>query len=306
MPPPEAPYLGRWMNYLFWRLSDRTLRKWVPSIDRIRKQQNLPVVKRIYESLCGSDLTLMPMSSELISKEDGWPDSVILCGPFETPKHRENLTMPEKLQTFLDSGEPPVFFTFGSLGRCDMEGAKKLFIEAARKANVRAILQADWEDNELLKDEPNILQIREVPHYAVLPRCALIVHHGGAGTTQTACMSGCPSIIIDHVFDQKIWGDILEKAGIAGKTMHRSRATSSKLAKQITRVLSDRSMHYKAKTIARNMRVENGLHTAVNLIESKFGHLDSRNGAARLEESRASVAIGKIKSGLAENLGLIG
>lgn len=274
MPPPEAPYLGPWVNYLFWRLSDKFALKWLPSIDRIRKQQNLPPVKKIYERLCGPDLILMPLSAALIPREQGWPDALHLCGLFETPSHREHLSIPDKLQSFLEAGAPPVFFTFGSLGHCDMVGAKKLFIESAQKSNMRAILQADWEDHELLKNEPNILQIKEVPHYAVFPKCALVVHHGGAGTTQTACMSGCPSIIIDHAFDQKIWGEILEKAGIAGKTMHRNHITSDKLANQIKQVLSNKVMGDKAMGIAKQMQLEDGLKKAVDLIENKFGYLD--------------------------------
>jgi hypothetical protein len=45
-------------------------------------------------------------------------------------------------------------------------------------------------------------RLQRSPYNTIFPRCAAIVHHGGAGTTQCSLMAGCPSVIVAHLADQ--------------------------------------------------------------------------------------------------------
>ena len=38
--------------------------------------------------------------------------------------------------------------------------------------------------------------VQEAPHEWLFPRCAAVVHHGGAGTTARALWAGAPSLIV--------------------------------------------------------------------------------------------------------------
>ncbi|CAE7499710.1 ATG26, partial [Symbiodinium pilosum] len=48
----------------------------------------------------------------------------------------------------------------------------------------------------------SVFFIAEVPHAWLLPHCSCLVHHGGAGTLQTALREGVPSVVTPIFADQ--------------------------------------------------------------------------------------------------------
>jgi hypothetical protein len=86
-----------------------------------------------------------------------------------------------ELETFLDAGEPPVYFAFGSM-RAPQEVSQAI-VEAARAVGRRAIVSRGWAGVTLPDIEPDCLSIGEVNLQALFRRVAAVVHHGGAGTT---------------------------------------------------------------------------------------------------------------------------
>ena len=71
-----------------------------------------------------------------------------------------------------------------------------------------------------------------------------------------------------HIADQLYWGKLLFDLGVAPKSLHRRNLTEKRLAKRIEQVFATPSMTEKAKTLGAQMESEDGLTTAVNLIES--------------------------------------
>jgi UDP:flavonoid glycosyltransferase YjiC (YdhE family) len=139
--------------------------------------------------------------------------------------------------------------------------------EAARIAGCRAIIQANWDEFRDIPESPDIYRIIRVPHQHIFPRCAAVVHHGGAGTTQAATIACCPSIVVEHSSDQPLWGSLLQRIGIAPRLLHRRSLTARKLAQAIKTVLNTPTMKDKAKKIGAMMQQENGVARAVELIE---------------------------------------
>ena len=95
-------------------------------------------------------------------------------------------------------GDAPLFFTFGSLMPMDsatLAGHLAIFDEALRRTSRRAIVQLPAQWSGPLPSSANILYVRFISHRRVFPQCAMIVHHGGAGTTHTATRAGVPSIV---------------------------------------------------------------------------------------------------------------
>src|SRR3954471_20895928 len=120
-----------------------------------------------------------------------WPDpadpAVLQTGAWILPDARP---LSPELEAFLDTGEPPVYFGFGSI-RAPRD-LSRVMIQTARALGRRAILLRGWADLSLLDDEPDCLAIDEVNQQALFKRVAAVVHHGGAGTTTAAARSGAP------------------------------------------------------------------------------------------------------------------
>ncbi len=266
--------LGRYANSLMWKLADRILNRYFrPAIDGMRKRERLMPVKSVLQDSWFSDyLTLIAVSPALFPPRPDWKDDFHVSGFCNVPERNEPVPMPDGLDKFLDSGPRPVFMTFGSIMKGDPAPGDitRLMIDAARIAGCRAVIQSRW---DLIRDIPestNIYRVAEVAHQEVFPRCAAVVHAGGAGTTQTVIRAGCPSVIVAHANDQSSWGMLLKQAGMAPKPLYRRTVTAEKLARSILSVLDDPEMSTRVRRISRKMSREDGRRRAVELIEERF------------------------------------
>ena len=114
------------------------------------------------------------------------------------------------MEEFLADGEHPVYLGFGSMRASDQTG--RVLIEAARALGLRSILSQGWAG--LTPDDGNdCLSIGDVNHGRLFPRVAAIVHHGGAGTTQTAARAGAAQVIVPHNYDQFYWAHRIQQLG---------------------------------------------------------------------------------------------
>ena len=272
LPPQGLPNLGRCWNRFWWRVMDLVLnRMWKPQIDEVFKQEGIEPGKSLMKDIWHSSLlNMVSVSPSLFEPPRDWSPNVHLCGFFNLDFSIENEQIPNALEEFLGSGEPPVYMTFGSMLASDPDPSKitRLMIDSARLAGVRAIIQSNWDDIETAPEHPSIYRINRFPHRLIFPQCSTIVHHGGAGTTQAAIEAGCPSVVVAHASDQPFWGSVLAKQGVAPKYLLRRSVTAQKLAKAIKTVQKSPQMAKTARRIGRQMREENGVKQAVRRIES--------------------------------------
>jgi len=142
-----------------------------------------------------------------------WPDpeddAVFQTGACILPDARP---LSPELEAFLDAGEPPVYFGFGS-NRAP-EDLSRVMIESARALGRRAIILRGWAELSLLDDEADCLAISEVNIQALFERVAAVVHHGGAGTTTAAARRGAPQVVIPQHYDQHYWAQRVQQLGI--------------------------------------------------------------------------------------------
>jgi UDP:flavonoid glycosyltransferase YjiC (YdhE family) len=132
----------------------------------------------------------------------------------------------------------------------------RLMIEAVSLGKFRAVIQSRWEELTEIPGSSSIYRIGYAPYEHISPQCAVVVHHGGAGTTQTATRCGCPSVVVEHSLDQRLWGILLNRAGLAPKPLHRRSLTPAKLAKAVRNVLGSMEMATRAKAAGRAMLAE--------------------------------------------------
>ena len=116
---------------------------------------------------------------------------------------------------------------------------------------------------------PNLLRVGPLDHRALFPRASAIVHHGGAGTTHAACAAGVPSVVVPHVGDQRYWGTRLHRLGVAPRPLPIGGALrSDRLADAALTSATDPAIRARAAALADAMAHEDGLATAVSLIEA--------------------------------------
>ena len=144
----------------------------------------------------------------------------------------------------------------------------RVLIDGVIQAGCRAVIQSNWDDIPVLPEHPSICRVTRAPHQSVFPDCAAVVHHGGAGTTQSAMLAGKPSVVIEHTSDQPFWAEILFRNGMAPKCLHRKNLTPGKLARAIRQVLNSPQMTANAESLSKKMKQENGLQKAMDLIET--------------------------------------
>ena len=175
-----------------------------------------------------------------------------------------------ELQEFLSSGTPPVYMVFGSGMTCHERDTISLLSETAKKAPTRAVIQApNWKEYGF-KSTDRVHFVSSAPHTAIFPQCSVIVHHGGAGTSQTALLAGTPSVVVSHTSEQAFWGRELEGIGVAGKQIFWRDCHSDNLSTAIKRVIESREVSQMAKQIGTEMAKENGVATAVRMINDRF------------------------------------
>jgi UDP:flavonoid glycosyltransferase YjiC (YdhE family) len=269
---PFGNNLGKWLNPFLWKLGDRIVRKKVyQSADRLRIKEGLAAFNNLQDDLyISKNLTLIATCKPLCPRPPDWGSNIQICGFLTPPKISEDWDMPNELQKFLAAAEPPVYFTFGSCTQFDIKGTTQLFLDATKKSGVRAIIQSDWDNFPMSAQDPNIYKVQSIPHEFVFPRCSMIVHHGGSGTTQSSLLAGKPSVVVTHAFDQSFWGKKLHEIGVAGKALQKQTITAEKLADSILAVLKTSDMSKRAEEVCQSIREENGVENAVSLIEDKF------------------------------------
>ena len=192
-----------------------------------------------------------------------WPDpadgAVFQTGAWILPDERP---LSPELETFLDAGEPPVYFGFGSMRAA--ENLSQVMIDSARALGRRAIVSRGWADLSLMDDQPDCLAIGEVNQQALFQRVAAVVHHGGAGTTTAAARAGAPQVVIPQMYDQHYWAQRVQHLGIG--TAHAPGApTSDSLASALGPTLQP-DVASRARSIAAMMRPDGAQVAARSLI----------------------------------------
>lgn len=272
-PPSGVPDLGKFSNRLAWSLARSVLNRNIKKYpDRLRAKNGIRAAGDLVDDVWASkDLTLLAVSPTICRRKPDWPSNYQVCGSLDTGRSVTEGDVPDGLESFLSDGARPVFMTFGSM----MSGADEgqtiaLLAAAAKSASVRAVIQAPHWSEFGFSPGSQVHYVSAVPHAAVFPRCELIVHHGGAGTSQAAVRAGKPSVVVAHTAEQELWGRELARIGVAFPPVHRRSVVPDQIAAAITRVACSPRLSDRARTLGASVVEEGGVATAVRLICDRF------------------------------------
>jgi sterol 3beta-glucosyltransferase len=208
--------------------------------------------------LCAWSPSLLPPSSE-------WTSNVHVTGYYFFDLNT-SYQPPEELQNFLDAGEPPLCVSFGSMVNRNAEKIDHIVRQVLMKTGKRGIILSGWGGvNQPSTKE--LLYLEAAPHDWLLPRCRMVIHHGGAGTTSAGLRAGIPNIVVPFTADQPFWGRRVHAVGAGPKPILVRRLSVEKLTQAIAEAEED-AIRKCAQATGQRIRNEDGVRRAAELIES--------------------------------------
>jgi sterol 3beta-glucosyltransferase len=133
----------------------------------------------------------------------------------------------EQLEQFIAAtADPPVYLGWGSMIAISPEHMAALAVRALKQSGMRGIilggfaqlqpshLEAAADAAELgAYAREHVLFVKTAPHEWLFPKCKIVVHHGGAGTTAAGWRAGVPSVITPCFADQFDNAALMQSSG---------------------------------------------------------------------------------------------
>lgn len=267
---PKLP-LGGWYNKFSYTLllkaTDMGVGRYVKAW---RAEHGLPAMGRGRNMLHTHTGEAIPVlhgySQHVLPRPQDWPESAHVTGYWFLDHESDWQPSPE-LAAFLDAGEAPVYVGFGSMAGRNPQRVTQIVVDALLQAGIRGIIGTGW--GGLSPDDlpETIFKVDNVPHDWLFPRMAAVVHHGGAGTTAAGLRAGRPTVICPFIVDQPFWGARVRALGVGSEPIPQKQLSAEKLAAAIREVSSSATMRQKAAALGEKIRQEDGIATAVEIIE---------------------------------------
>ncbi|MFE9449242.1 glycosyltransferase [Streptomyces sp. NPDC006739] len=219
--------------------------------------------------------TLQAFSEAVVPRPHDWGPSNRITGfwrlPSEVRRRVGEADLPGPLADWLADGPPPVFLGFGSMPVLDPPKLLDLIVRAAERTGLRLLVGVGWSDlSELTGELPGTVRlVGAVDHDRLFPRCRAVVHHGGAGTTAAGLTAGLPTWIYTVFSDQPFWGERVARLGVGGYSDFLD-FDLEHLTGVLGRLVGA-DVRQRAEAIGERLRAEDGVGTAVRLIEEILG-----------------------------------
>lgn len=214
---------------------------------------------------------LYGISKEFLPRPGDWPPNHYMTGFwFSTPVSK----LPERrVSNFLDSGEPPILVTLGSMSVNLKVPFEKLLETALKETNERFLIAKGWQkwQSDAFEGNDRILFAEDLPYRDLLPRVKAVVHHGGIGTIAECLRAGKPMFIcpvLHPLGDHMFWGRQAFKLNCGVQPIPLNKLMPSTFVKQVQAVANDPVLHRNAMTISGKIRRENGVGNAADLLEN--------------------------------------
>jgi len=220
---------------------------------------------------CG-DVEVQAYSAALVPGLE-WGDSRPVVGfvdlSAEDYRHLGETEVDARLQAWLDDGPPPVYFGFGSMPVTKPTATLRMIADVTGALGVRALVSAGWSgmvDGDT--DDGRVRLVEAVNHEAVLPRCTMAVHHGGAGTTAASLRAGLPTMVCSVFADQPFWGTQVERLGV-GSHIRFAALTEQTLRDGLGKAMEP-AVRNRAQRLAESLRAESDATArAADIVESR-------------------------------------
>jgi sterol 3beta-glucosyltransferase len=207
--------------------------------------------------LCAWSPTVLPASSD-------WLPHMHVTGYHFFPLNDSDQP-PVELRSFIQTGKPPVCITFGSMVHRDAQRIDRVVYESLKQSGNRGVILSGWSGIERHSSD-DVLYLRAAPHDWLLPRCRMLVHHGGAGTTAAGLRAGLSSIVVPFTGDQPFWGRRVHAIGAGPRPLLVQNLTVESLTRAMAEA-EDESIRKRAWVVGQQIRNEDGVSKTIKWIE---------------------------------------
>jgi UDP:flavonoid glycosyltransferase YjiC (YdhE family) len=148
------------------------------------------------------------------------------------------------------SGAPTVYFTLGTVFNVESGDLFERVLAGLRDLpiNVIATVGRELDPAEFGPQRDNIQIVRYTPQSVVLPRCALVVSHGGSGSVIGALAHGLPMVLIPMGADQPYNAARCAELGVA-RVLDAVEATPETVRAAVSTVLADPGYRHHAERL---------------------------------------------------------
>jgi UDP:flavonoid glycosyltransferase YjiC (YdhE family) len=234
-------------------------------INKFRRELGLRPVRRIITHWCHSPNRVIGLFPDWFGPpQKDWPPQVKLTG-FPLYDEKDVTPLPPELETFLQSGTPPIAFTPGSA----MFFGQKFFAaaaEACQRMGRRGVLLTRHAEQIPANLPAGVIHIPFAPFGLLLPRCAAVVHHGGIGSIAQGLSSGVPQLIMPMNFDQPDNAYRVKRLGV-GDYLFPKQFTGGNAAAALDRLIQSPSVAQSCRQIAQRIAATDALTQTAECIE---------------------------------------
>jgi MGT family glycosyltransferase len=173
---------------------------------------------------------------------------------------------------------PTIYFTLGTIFNMEsgdlftrvLDGLRDLRLRDLRlhdlPINVVITVGNEIDPEEFGPQPPNISIRRYIAQEAILPRCKMVISHGGSGSVTGALLHGLPMVLIPMGADQPLNAARCVQLGV-GRMLDPIAATPDSVGEAVSDVLADPSYHLAAERIRAEFEALPGPEKAVTLLE---------------------------------------
>lgn len=254
----------RWL----WRRIDKHMidPAALPGLNVLRQTKGLPPIGQFFEHLYGTaDLSLTLFPPWFAATQPDWPQPHHPAYFQLYDSHPEQAISIE-LEQFLSAGDAPIVFTPGT-GNVHAAAYFACALQAVQRLSRRAIFLTQHPEQVPPTLPDSVLWQAYVPLRALLPRIAVLVHHGGIGTTAEALRAGVPQLVVPLAHDQFDNGARVRALGV-GASLPNSRLRVGTLARKLRVLLSSESIRMQCQIVARRFTEDDDEEALCNAIEN--------------------------------------
>ena len=158
-----------------------------------------------------------------------------------------------------------VYLSLGSLGSADVELMRRLVAVLADTPHRYVVSKGPRADEFELPD--NMWGETRVPQTNVIPRCDLVITHGGNNTTTEAFHFGKPMIVLPLFWDQYDNAQRVRELGL-GVRLDTYAFEDDELRRAVDRLVGDQDVRSRAEGLGAAIRSADGTARAADLIEA--------------------------------------
>ncbi len=274
--PPRLPglFMPRWMprwlrEWQYWLGAKLVVnRVTLPHLNEIWQQHGLPPIRQRFMRWWHAPQCVVGLFPDWFApKQSDWPTQTVLTG---FPLYDEADVLPpdvaDALRVYLsNSDQPPIVATAGSAQRHARDFFRQVIL-ACEKINRRVVLLTRYPEQLPATLPAHVQHFDFVPLSAILPHAALMLHHGGVGTTAQTLAAGIPHLIQPLAHDQFDNASRVKKLGV-GDTLPR-RVRADQIARRMKNLLDDSDVVTRCVEIASRFENIDPLGRTCDILES--------------------------------------